>query len=724
MSKTIRFIYLIVLLVGVSLAYVSYHLIKSKARADEGQRLAAIAQEAAKIIIGEDHEGIEAVGKDDIELFYSGIQGNLKTVQKEAREKYGLDALLYTLRPTKNNTGAVYIITTGEVQRIGADAPFPAEAQDALQHNTATYTDLYSGERGEPWLSAFAPIVTADKSRVVGLVRADGQASVLATKEQKFFLLWAIGSLGGGALGYVLLAALLEVRRRGFKLALSEAFLGRLGVRLSIYFAVLIAAGVSITALLSYQNARLSIEKAVGEKLRAIVYSGALGLDGDDYRTAVDKTITDEKSLEADNVKLFLFRLQERAGSSTDIFTLTNTQEGPTAFSAGKNSDDLQVYPYQIPISRELSQTFTEGGASYTKPYQRAGDENTLNLVSAYAPILNENNQVVGVLAADQNISNLQSEFFNQFLQNILYGLVGAILAVAVALFFTQRAISEPLQQLTNACQEIGHGNFKVTIEAPHNELGVLAKTLQHMIVELDARDRQLAKEIQARSNYERFFPPQIIDTAAKDLELFRPGGGRELKVTVLFADIRNYTKLSRDMKPSDVAAMLNEYFTVVVAEVFKSKGTLEKYIGDALMAIWGAPVPAKDQATKAAEAAINMLFAIRKLNQRWIAEGKAWRLDVGIGLNTGLCFVGNIGTADYLQYAAIGSTTNLSARLCSLAGPSEIVLSQESHDDIEEHPLQLPHRFVQMDPSSLKGFDALITPYRLDWKKPDPSGQ
>ena len=340
MSKTIRFIYLIVLLVGVSLAYTSYYLVKAKARTDEGQRLAAIAQEAANVIIGEDHEGIEAVGKDDIELFYLGIQGNLKNIQKEAYIKYSLDTPLYTLRPAKNNTGAVYIITTAEVQRIGADAPFPLEAQSALQNKTATYTDLYSGERGEPWLSAFAPILTADKSRVVGLVRADRQAADLAAKEHKFFLLWAIGSLSGGAFGYVLLVALLEVRRRGLKLAMSESFLGRLGIRLSIYFAALIAAGIAITALLSYQNARVSIEKAVGEKLRATVYSSALNVSGDDYRIAVEKATNDQKSLEADNVKIFLLKLQERAGFSTGIYTIANTAEGPTVFTAGKDSDD------------------------------------------------------------------------------------------------------------------------------------------------------------------------------------------------------------------------------------------------------------------------------------------------------------------------------------------------------------------------------------------------
>jgi class 3 adenylate cyclase len=720
MSKTIRFIYLIVLLVGVSLAYLSYYLVKTKVRTEESQRLAAIAQEAANVILGEDHEGIEMVGKDDIELYYSGIQGNLKAVKEDAKEKYNLEIPLFTLRPTKNNTGAVYIITTGEAQRIGADAPFPIEAQNALANNTTTYTDMYSGERGEILISAFAPIVTFDKSRVVGLVRADRQASALSAKEQKFFLLWAIGSLGGGAFGYVLLVALWEIKRRGLKLALSEALIGRLGVRLGIYFAVIIAAGIAITALLSYQNAKRSLEKAVGEKLRAIVDSSSFNLSGNDYHAAIEMSILDQKSLETDTVRIFLLKLQERVGLSTEIQTITNTKDGPTVFVAVEDSDDLIYFPYDIAIKSELNEVFTKGGSSYTKPYERISKESTQSRVNAYASILNENNQVVGVLVAEQDISDLQSEFFNQFLLNILYGLVGAILAVAVALFFTQRAISDPLLHLTNACQEIGHGNFKVAINAPNNELGVLAKTLQHMIVELDARDRLLAKEIQARSNYERFFPPQIIDTAAKDLDLFRPGGGRELKVTVLFADIRNYTKLSRDMKPSDVAAMLNEYFTVVVAEVFKSKGTLEKYIGDALMAIWGAPVTATDQATKAAEAAINMLFAIRKLNERWIAEGKTWRLDVGIGLNTGLCFVGNIGTADYLQYAAIGSTTNLSARLCSLAGPSEIVLSQESHDDMEGHPLELPHTFIKLDPASLKGFDNLITPYRLDWKNLD----
>src|SRR5262249_13832678 len=138
----------------------------------------------------------------------------------------------------------------------------------------------------------------------------------------------------------------------------------------------------------------------------------------------------------------------------------------------------------------------------------------------------------------------------------------------------------------------------------------------------------------------------------------------------------------------------------------------------DALMAIWGAPFPAPKQAPDAVEAAAAMQRAIRALNERWQKTGRSWHLDVGIGLNTGICFVGNIGTQDYLQYAAIGATTNMAARLCSLAAAGEIVIGEESKGALltmrSDYPIEA------MPPFLAKGFDTAVVPHRVVWDGKD----
>lgn len=188
--------------------------------------------------------------------------------------------------------------------------------------------------------------------------------------------------------------------------------------------------------------------------------------------------------------------------------------------------------------------------------------------------------------------------------------------------------------------------------------------------VENTLLSQKIEQEAVVRSRFERFFPPSALEAviqAPASVGL----GGKEMNVTVLFCDIRNYTSLSFTLEPRQVASMLNRYFPAMVKCVFRWGGTLEKYIGDALMAIWGAPfeMPLEQQVKRAAAAAVEMQRAVVGMTP----------IEIGIGINTGRAFVGNIGDESYLQYAAIGSTTNLAARLCSCAGSGEIILSGDS---------------------------------------------
>ena len=221
----------------------------------------------------------------------------------------------------------------------------------------------------------------------------------------------------------------------------------------------------------------------------------------------------------------------------------------------------------------------------------------------------------------------------------------------------------------------------------------------------------QFAQQIQAeqvvRSNFERFFAPALaekIASAGGGLKL----GGDKRRIAVLFSDIRGFTALSETMNPDDMAHLLTEYFTEMVECVFANGGTLDKFIGDAVMAQWGAPLGSPEDADKAMEAGIKMIRELDQLNARWRAAGKP-ELQIGIGLNVGEAFAGNIGSERRMEYTVIGDTVNTASRLCSAAGPREILISDEFR-----RALRAPPALVEMPPMELKGKSQPVPVYRV----------
>lgn len=219
----------------------------------------------------------------------------------------------------------------------------------------------------------------------------------------------------------------------------------------------------------------------------------------------------------------------------------------------------------------------------------------------------------------------------------------------------------------------------------------------------------RLEREAVLRSGFSRFFAPAAV-------RRIEEAGGAVLdtvdaEVTALFADISGFTQLSSVLKPRQVVELLNEYFPVMSEIVFRHEGTLEKYIGDALMAVWGAPFPHEDDAVRAVRAAVEMQRAVRDLSQRLQAT-LGQPIAIHIGINTGPVAAGNIGSPTYLQYATIGDTTNVAARLCSAAAAGEILMSDATRAQIRDAPCPL----VSLPPVTVKGKSDPIAVSRLDW--------
>jgi adenylate cyclase len=195
----------------------------------------------------------------------------------------------------------------------------------------------------------------------------------------------------------------------------------------------------------------------------------------------------------------------------------------------------------------------------------------------------------------------------------------------------------------------------------------------------------QLRREAVTRGNFERYFAPNVAERIARSREFARPGGERR-RVAVLFGDLRGFTALAAASEPDAVADTISSFLSAMVDCVFRHGGTLDKFIGDAVMAQWGAPESHVDDADRAMRAALDMIDALDALNERRAAEGSR-PLRMGIGVAYGEVFAGNIGSERRLEFTVLGETVNQASRLCDAAGPNEILVSEGLRRELREPP-------------------------------------
>ena len=208
-----------------------------------------------------------------------------------------------------------------------------------------------------------------------------------------------------------------------------------------------------------------------------------------------------------------------------------------------------------------------------------------------------------------------------------------------------------------------------------HLELITAVAAQTAVTVETVKAHRRLAREEVARANYSRFMPEYVVQQLLNNPHSFRLGGVNQT-ITVLFADIRGFTSFSEREKPEKVVGLLNRYFSTMTEIIFDHGGTLDKYIGDGLMALFGAPSASPTDAMNAVKAAVTMQKRLGTLNQELDAEGYR-QISVGIGLHTGEATIGYIGSDKRSEYTAIGDTVNLASRLESCAKGGEILISE-----------------------------------------------
>ncbi|MFA5116363.1 MAG: adenylate/guanylate cyclase domain-containing protein [Candidatus Omnitrophota bacterium] len=205
------------------------------------------------------------------------------------------------------------------------------------------------------------------------------------------------------------------------------------------------------------------------------------------------------------------------------------------------------------------------------------------------------------------------------------------------------------------------------------------------------------------------YLSPSVINELVDNPSSLKLGGERR-SLTVIFSDVRGFTTFSESRQPEEVVAMLNELLTEQVKVVFKYQGTLDKFVGDELMAFFGAPgnIHKDDHALAAVRTAIDIQAKLKEIQQKRVSEGKQ-PLQIGVGINTGDMVVGNMGSLERMDYTVIGDNVNLAARLCSAAGKDEIIISEATYEQVKDHI-----DVDKLEPITVKGKVKPISIYRV----------
>jgi adenylate cyclase len=218
------------------------------------------------------------------------------------------------------------------------------------------------------------------------------------------------------------------------------------------------------------------------------------------------------------------------------------------------------------------------------------------------------------------------------------------------------------------------------------------------MFIEINLLARKIEQEIVTRERFSRLLSPNVAAKVIAGEMIVQRGGQLVEECTVFNSDIRGFTRMSESADPTHLVEILNDYFEQMVETVFKYDGTLDKFMGDGIMALFGAPVAAEDDPLRCVQCALEQMEVLQRMNQQ-LAELSREPLAIGIGIHTGPLVAGYIGSSKALSYTVIGDTANTSARLCGVAAAGQILVSEQTL-------LRLGNRFEyeELPPAHLKG--------------------
>jgi adenylate cyclase len=285
-------------------------------------------------------------------------------------------------------------------------------------------------------------------------------------------------------------------------------------------------------------------------------------------------------------------------------------------------------------------------------------------------------------------------------LSTVLFSLlIGLLLLTRIS-----KKITHPITLLAKASKKITTGEYEQVklpaVHRRHDEIQVLVHSFHEMVKAL--RDRE-----KIRGVLNKVVSKEIAsELLSSNIKL----AGEERVVTMLFSDIRGFTHLSEGLSPDILIGILNDYMTRMCHVIDETHGVVDKFVGDEIMALYGAPIPLENHGRKAIESALLMREQLKKWNEEHREKG--WpKFEVGFSVHTGLVYSGNMGAENRLNYTVIGANVNLAARLCGAAKPMQIIVSEATWKEVKDLEI---FKFEKLPLLELKGIEDGVQAYEV----------
>jgi adenylate cyclase len=319
---------------------------------------------------------------------------------------------------------------------------------------------------------------------------------------------------------------------------------------------------------------------------------------------------------------------------------------------------------------------------------------------SAFAPVKDQAGNVVAMVGIDVPAARMSVRWHKQMAAAGIAVVLGGLIGVGPAVWLSRRA-TRPLAELSATVDRLAGGDLSARAQVQgRDEFASLASHLNGMA-------QRLGEHQTLRQAFARYVSQQVMDGILQDGRVPCVEGDRR-RVTILFSDIRGFTTMAEKMPPEQVVGLLNEYFERMIDVVFRHGGTLDKLIGDGLMAIFGAPADDPHQEEHAVRAALDMQRELEALNNKWSAAGRP-RLEIGIGIHSGPAIIGNVGSTQRMEYTAVGDAVNLAARLESASKDLQVGLVVSEHTF---EPVRSLFAFQRLGEVKAKGRSDTVTVY------------
>jgi class 3 adenylate cyclase len=439
----------------------------------------------------------------------------------------------------------------------------------------------------------------------------------------------------------------------------------RLSVRLAVFFTCLTLLAVGAVGVLTYTRQQREIEDAVGTQLLNIARLAALQVDP--AALAELRAGGPARAAAAGRIGRILATIQNEALLTSPITIVDGHDVARRTARLVLASSGPAEPGSSVPLPPELVEpigwTLSDGVARYSRVYAHQGGL----WISGFAPIPDPGGAPSALLHVDYPVEiylDRLSEFRNTLL---LASAVGALVTLGLGFLVVHR-LMRPLAMLTAGVARVARGDLSRHLPAGgRDEVGRLTRAFNGMLDGLRQRDF-------IRSAFGRYVSPEVAHALLESPEGLRFGGAKRV-VTVLMSDLRGYTRFAEQGDPAEVMEVLNGYLARMADVIIAHGGTINEFMGDGIVAVYGAPVAHPDHAERAAGTALAMLHALVDVNAEHAGRGLP-SFEMGIGIHTGEAVVGNIGSEQRAKYAVVGSAINVASRVESATVGGQVLVT------------------------------------------------